>query len=223
MQFTDGIGIQVTKPELAALIQFCGEEDRLANVSIRVRDGRLVAWATDGQNAAYLHGESWDGKGKPSAASQDWQVAAEMAHSIARAMGKDTEAILHVNKKLQLTEAEIKEIESGKSLMKIDLAGHVAEQLDLSLPNFFPSRPPRDTGEVPFETQTFSWGALALLRKVCTAAVTDVVRTFVNSNPVHPIYVEVDTPARMRDDEQPRWICLLAPSSAAEEPAQDTE
>src|SRR5512138_1557313 len=104
MQYVDNIGITATKSELTALVQFCGESDRLANVSIRVRDGKLVAWATDGSNAAYLHGFAWDSKGKPSAIERDWQIDSGMVRSLAKAMGKGCEAVLHANKKLQLVE-----------------------------------------------------------------------------------------------------------------------
>jgi len=216
VQFTDNIGIQITKSELHALVQFCGDGDRLEFISFRVGDGKMVAWATDGHNASYLHGDSWDGKGKPSKTLIECQLAADMAKTISKSMGKDHEVFLRTDKALHLVEAEIKYIETSASCAKIDLTGHVADQLDLSLPNYIPTRPPRGTGEVPFETQTFSFGALALLKKVCAAAQTDVVRAFVNSNPTHPIYCEIDTPTRLHDEEQPRWICILAPSTAAE-------
>lgn len=223
VQYTDGIGISICKPELQALAQFCGEADRLAFISFRVANGKTIAWAVDGHNAAYLHGDAWDGKGKPSKSECDFQLAAEMAETIARSMTKETEVFLKTDKKLHLFEAEVKDIESGVSRARIDLDGHVAQQIDLSLPNYFPTRPPRESGEVPGEMQTFSWGALALLKKVCAAACTDVVRTFVNSNPTHPIYCEIDTPARLNDDEQPRWICVLAPSKAAADAVSNTD
>jgi len=219
MQYVENVGITVTKPELAALVQFCGESDRLANVSIRIGDGKLVAWATDGGNAAYLHGKSWDGKGKSSSVEREWQIDSGLAKTIAKSMGKDTEAILHTSKKLALVEAEIKAIDDGKSLMKIELDGHVSEQLDLKLPDFFPTRPPRDTGEVPRENVYFAWGSLDLLKRVCKSAGTGAIRVFVNSNPSHPIYCEVATPQQMQDDYQPEWICVLMPSTAVEREA----
>jgi hypothetical protein len=216
MQYTDGIGINITKPELVALVQFCGETDRLANVSFRVRDGRIVAWATDGHNIANLHGDAWDGKGKASTADHDWQIGADMAKRLAKQLQKGEDLTFRVNKSLQLTTAETKDIEDGTSISHTDLKGHTSEQLDLDLPNYFPSRPMRDTGEVPAETVSFAWPSLALLKRVCSAAGTGAIRVFVNSNPLHPIYCEVATPAQLNDDEQPRWVCVLAPSITAE-------
>lgn len=217
MQYTDNLGIQVTKAELAALVQLCGDTERMSSISVRVRDGKLVSWATDGSNAVYLHGETYDGKGKPSTVEHDWQIGADMAKSIARSMPRGSEVILHANKKLQLVEAEVRDIESASSIMKIDLDGHVAEQLDLSLPEYFPTRPLRDTGEVPFPTITFDWRALSLLKKVCAAAETNIIRVFANSNPRTPIYAEVDIPTRLEDEEQARWVVVMAASEAAEE------
>lgn len=215
MQYVDQVGITANSREIAALLEFCGEDERLANISIRVRSGKLTAWAVDGSNAAYLHGISYDGKGKPSELERDWQLSLEMARSLKRSMAKSDEVLLKVNKRLQLHEAEIRDEESGAPRMKIDLDGHVSEQLDLELPSFFPERPARDSGEVSAATMAFSWGALARLKRVCVAAETDAIRCFVASSERAPIYVEIDKPAALNDDEQPRWVCVLAPSAIA--------
>lgn len=215
MQYTNNIGISTTVAEIAALVSFSRDSDD-AKISVSVANGKLLAWAVNGIAAVYNHGDAWDGKGKPSAVDHDWQVNADMAKRLAKQLQKDEDLTFRVNKALQFTTAETKDIEDGTSRSHTDLRGHTSEQLDLDLPNYFPSRPMRDTGEVPADVQCLAWNALALLRKVCVAAGSGAIRTFVNSNPTHPIYCEVATPAQLHDDEQPRWVCVLAPSITAE-------
>ena len=215
MQFVDQIGVTANSREIAALLGFCGTDERTANISIRVRDGKLVAWAVDGSNAAYLHGVALNGNGKPSDLSRDWQLSLEMAKSLKRSMSKSDEVLLKVNKKLNLYEAEIRDEASSQSRMRIDLDGHIGGQLDLELPNYFPTRPPRESGEVPSATLALSWGATSRLKLVCKAAETDAIRVFVASSETAPIYVEADKPAALKDDKQPRWVCVLAPSAIA--------
>lgn len=221
MQYVDGTGITATGKEFAALVEFCGESERLSSVSIRVRDGKLVAWATDGANAAYLHGKAWNGEGKPSEIDRDWQLSLDMARSLKKAMGTGDEAILKTNPALRLYEAEIREIEGGKVRMKVDLDGHISEQLDLSLPGYFPSRPIKDAGEVPAPRLLLSWNALHMLKKVCEAAHSDVVSMYIGSNPALPTYVEVGKPADMDDEENVPWVCILSASSAVRDEQGD--
>ena len=51
--------------------------------------------------------------------------------------------------------------------------------------------------------------------RCCKAAETDAIRVFVASSESAPIYVEADKPAALKDDKQPRWVCVLAPSAIA--------
>lgn len=216
MQYTQDVGVTANKREIAALLGFCGEDENFGNISIRVRDGKLLAWAVDGSNAAYLHGEAFDGKGKPAKIDRDWQISLEMAKSLKGAMGNSDEVVLMTDKKLRMFEATIRDEESGAPRMKIDLDGHVGEQLSLELTKYFPERPARDSGEVPCATNCLSWQAFARLKLVCKAAETDAIRQFVASTERAPIYVEIDKPASLKDDNQPRWVCVLAPSAIAE-------
>lgn len=216
MQYTHDVGVTANKKEIAALLEFCGEDENFGNISIRVRDGKLLAWAVDGSNAAYLHGDAFDGKGKPARIERDWQISLEMAQSLKRSMSNGDEVLLKTDKKLRMFEAEIRDEESGQPRIKIDLDGHVGEQLSLELTKYFPERPARDSGEIPCATNCLSWQAIARLKLVCKAAETDAIRQFVASTERAPIYVEIDKPAALKDDAQPRWVCVLAPSAIAE-------
>lgn len=223
MQYTNGVGLATTAAEIAALVAFSRDSDD-AKVSVRVGGGKLTAWAVNGIAAVYNHGDSWDGKGKASSVDHAWQITAETLKSLKKMMGADDELILHTNNKNQLVEAEIRAIETSQSKLKINLDGHVAEQLDLDLPNSIPTRPGRNTGEIPTSELVLGWTVISLLKYVAKAANTDACRFFISSNPEQQIYVEVDQPSRLYDEEQPRWVCVLMPtrlSSAADDSSDE--
>jgi hypothetical protein len=49
------------------------------------------------------------------------------------------------------------------------------------------------------------------LEKVAKAASTAASRIWVNDDALKPIYIEVDTPARLLDSHQPRWVVVFMP------------
>ncbi len=139
-------------------------------------------------------------------------------------MAKGDEVILTTGKKLDILSADIRDIETGNKKPSIGLDGFVSEQLELDMPKMLPTRPGRRTGEVPSEQVALSFTVLSLLSKVCKAADTETARFFIPSDPHQPIYVEVDKPSRLYDEEQPRWVCVLMPMTlAAAAEADDAE
>lgn len=208
MQFTHGIGVMATKPEIEALVGFAKESDD-AKVTLRVRDGRFLAFAANGISGVYHHGEALDGEGKPATEDRIWQIPADTLRMLKGAMETGDELVLHTDSVCRLFQAEIREIETSKSRLRIDLDGHVSEQLQL--PINLPERPIRHTGEITTPEVTFSWGVLKQLQAVTKAADSTATRFVLSSNPKSPIYVEVDEPRRLSDEEQARWVCLLMP------------
>jgi hypothetical protein len=221
VQFTDGIGIQATSTEIAALLAFC-KDAKESKVYLRLEHGKLLSWATCGFAAVYHHGEAWDGKGKASQQEHVWQISADALSMIRKGMGKSDEVILQTNKKLSITGADIRDIETGEKKPPIGLDGFVSEQLELNMPKLIPERPGRRTGEIPVSQLTLAQAVIGLLAKVCKAADTEANRFFFPSDPHQPVYVEVDKPSRLYDEEQPRWIVVLAPMRLAEA-AEDDE
>ena len=224
MQYTDGIGIQATAPEIAALLSFCRDEE--ATVSVKVADGKLLAFAANGIAAVYNHGEAWDGKGKPSKLVHNWQFSADALKMVRGGMSKGDEVIFTLGKSGDVKSADIRDIETGNKKPSIELTGFVSEQLEFDMPSMLPTRPGRDTGELPSDQIALSYSVISLLAKVCKAADTEASRFFIPSDPHQAIYVEVDKPSRLYDEEQPRWVCVLMPlklSSAAEVDEGDEE
>lgn len=224
MQYTNGVGISTTAAEIAVLVAFSRDSDD-AKVSVMIENGKLIAWAACGVGAVYNHGDAWNGSGKRSSLAHQWQITAETLRDLKKMMKNDDELILHTDEENHLVDAEIRTIKTSQSKLKhIDLDGHVCEQLELNLPEKIPARPGRDTGEIAASELVLGWTVLSLLKTVAKAAETDSCRFFLNSNPELPVYVEVDKPSRLYDDEQPRWVCVLMPirlSSASE--TEDTE
>lgn len=213
MQFTDGIGIQATSTEIAALLSFCKDDE--SKISIKLEGGKLLSWAACGVAAVYHHGEAWDGKGKASKASHQWQISADALSMIRRGMAKGDEVIFTTGKKLEILSADIRDIETGNKKPPIGLDGFVSEQLEFDMPKMLPVRPGRRTGEVPTDQVALSFTVISFLSKVCKAADSETVRFFTNSDPHQPLYVEVDEPSRLYDEEQSRWICVLMPMKLA--------
>ena len=226
MQFTDGLGIQATALEIAALLHFC-KDDEGAKVSVRLGDGKLLAFTSCGKAAVYHHGESWNGSGKASKQEHAWQISADALSMIRKGMSKSDEVIFNVNKKLGITGADIRDIETGNKKPPIGLDGFVSEQLEFDMPALLPTRPGRNTGEVPTSQLTLAYSVLSMLQKVGKAAESEANRFFFPSDPLQPVYVEVDKPSRLYDEEQPRWIVVLMPlklAAAAEfEPDDDAD
>jgi hypothetical protein len=52
---------------------------------------------------------------------------------------------------------------------------------------------------------------LLLLKDVAKAAGTEANRFFVTSSPTAPVYVEVDKPSQLADEDQASWVCILMP------------
>lgn len=214
MQFTNGIGIQATSTEIAALLSFCKDDDE-AKVSVKLMGGKLLSFAANGISAVYNHGEAWDGKGKPSDLIHNWQISSGALAMIRRGMSKGDEVIFTVGKKLDILSADIRDIETGNKKPSIDLSGFVSEQLEFDMPALLPTRPGRRTGEVPSDQIALSFSVVSLLTKVCKAADSEASRFFIPSDPHQAIYVEVDKPSRLYDEEQPRWVCVLMPLKLA--------
>lgn len=219
MQFTDGVGISGTAAEVAALCAFCADEGNLATVAVKVADGTLVSWATNGQAAAYHHGEAFDGTGSPSRIKHEWQISADWLRTVRRSMEGGDEVILRTDAKQRVVEAVVRDIETSSVKLRVSLDDQVAEQISIDLPAVAPSRPGRHTGEIPTSELMVSWHVLQLLGKVTKAVDSSAIRFFISSNPTQPIYCEVDVPGRMYDEAAPRWVVVLMPikPSAKEE------
>lgn len=217
MQYTDGIGIQATAPEIAALLSFCKDKD--SKVSVKVSDGKLLAFAANGIAATYNHGEACDGKGKPSGLVHNWQFSADALKMVHGGMLSGDEVIFTLGNSDNVKSAEIRDIKTGNKRPPIELSGFVSEQLEFDMPTLLPTRPGRRTGEIPSDQIVLSYPVISLLAKVCKAAESEASRFFIPSDPHQAIYVEVDKPSRLYDEEQPRWVCVLMPlqlASAAE-------
>jgi hypothetical protein len=216
MQFTDGVGISGTAAEIGALCAFCADEGNLATVAVKVDDGSLVSWATNGCAAAYHHGESFDGKGSPSRTKHEWQISADWLRTVRRSMKSGDEVILRTDAKKRVVEAVVREIETSSVKLRVSLDDQIAEQISIDLPMVAPSRPGRHTGEIPTSELMVSWHVLQLLGKVTRAVDSSAIRLFVSSDPTQPIYCEVDVMGRMYDDEAPRWVVVLMPLNQTE-------
>lgn len=210
MQFTHDIGIVATKAELKAILGFAKDSDD-AKISFRVQDGKLVAWAASSIAAVYHHGLAFDGKGKPATEDNSWHVTVDILRRIERGMTSKDEVVLHVNRALHFTEAEVRTIEDSQSMTRTSLDGHGSEQIDLSLPNTLPTRPDRYTGEIPTSKLTLGMTTLLLLKDVAKAVGTEANRFYITSNASAPVYVEVDKPSVLNEEDQAAWVCVLVP------------
>ena len=220
MQYTDGIGIQATQTDLVALLAFA-KDDKDAKISVRVENGKLLAWATCGSAAVYHHGETWNGSGKPSQSCHNWQISTDAIEMIKKGMSSGDEVFFRTDSKLSIFDAEIRSIDTAEKKPPIGLDGFVCEQLELDLPAFIPDRPGRRTGEVPASAVASAFTVLEKLKKVCKAADTEAARFYSPSDPHKPVYVEVDKPSRLSDEEQPRWVAVLMPLRLEEAAVSD--
>lgn len=218
MQYTDGLGIVATKQELAALLAFTSDSEKTSNVSIKLEPGHIIAWATNGIGAAYCHGDTWDGSGKPSKEVGAWQIPSEAIAMVAKSMGKGHEAILIVDRKGHLKEAKIRDIESSeeKGIFRLDKVATSGVLFDLR--DIAPARPNRDQMERCVGQITLAPSLLSLLVKVAKAAHCDTACMYMPTSGIGAVYVEVDEPSRLADSEQPRWCLVLMPQGEKEEP-----
>jgi hypothetical protein len=210
MQFTDNVGIIGSKLELAALLKFCGESsDKFTGISIKLERGKLLAWATNGISAIYHHGLTFDGAGKPSEATDAWQIPADVLSTVLKAAGNGDELILSLTNKRGLKDALIRDIETSTERGRFDLS-HTATNGELfAIEHIVPSRPDRNSCSVG--CLNIATSLLELLRKVSKATGSDACRLWMPENGAQPLYVEVDTLTALSDEEQPRWVVVLMP------------
>lgn len=208
MQFTDNVGISGSKLEFAALLKFCGEKSgKFTGISIKLERGKLLAWATNGISAIYHHGLTFDGSGKPSDATDAWQIPADVLGTVLKAAGNSDELILCLTKKRGLKDALIRDIETSTERGRFDLS-HTATNGELfAIDHIIPSRPDRNS--VSVGCLNVATSLLELLRKVAKATGSDACRIWMPENGAQPLYVEVDTLTALSDEEQPRWVVVL--------------
>jgi len=209
MQFIEGHGIITTKSQLRALLAFTGDAERLDGVGFEIRDGRMLAWASDGHSAVYHHSTAMDGKGGPYAGSHEWQIAADALSRVVKAMENGDEAVLVLSSRGDLREARIREIESGQEKLTISLANHVTNELSLNLPCVVPSRP------TPVESPVFQIGLdtdlLARLKRVSAACECSVCRLTLPDDQAKPVHFEIDQMGNLADTGQVAWVGVLMP------------
>jgi hypothetical protein len=207
MQFTHSIGIISTKAELEALIGFA-KETTDANVTMRVWDGKFLAFACNGFSGVYHHGEAFDGEGGPATERRIWEIKADTLRMLKSAMDTGDELVLHVDSGCRLYQAEIREEKSSETRLRIELDGHVSELL--MLPLDLPTRPDRFS-PVGVSELVLGWGVLETLKKVTKAACTNAIRFCIGTSAIEKVYVEVDEIKRLSDNESARWVCILMP------------
>lgn len=224
MQYTDNVGIQGTKAEFAALLEFCGESsEKFTGISIKLERGKLLAWATNGLAAIYHHGATYDGNGKPSQAEDAWQIPADVLRTILKAAGNKDELILSLTKRRALKDALIRDIETSTERGRFDLSNTSTNGELFEIEHIVPSRPDRNSASVGCLNVAPS--LLVLLKKVSKATGADACRIWMPESGIAPLYVEVDTLTALSDEEQPRWIVVVMPLRDADEakPASDDD
>lgn len=222
MQFTDNVGIIGTKLEFAALLKFCGEKsDKFTGISIKLERGKLLAWATNGISAIYHHGLTLDGAGKPSEATDAWQIPADVLGTVLKAAGNGDELILSLSKKRVLKDVLIRDIETSTERGRFDLSHTATNGEPFGIYHIVPTRPDRNCSSVGCLNVAAS--LLELLRKVANATGSDACRIWMPETGAQPLYVEVDALTVLSDEEQPRWVVVLMPLRTDEDSEEERD
>lgn len=211
MFYTKDLGITATKAELVALLQFTRNDvDTLSGVGFRVEDGKLLAQATNGASAVYHHGEALDGHGGKYDGNHEWQLGSEGLSRIAKSMTGKDEVVLSVNRDGRLTVALVREEADGDPKIKIDLDGHVSEQLSINLTNVAPARPVASANTIG--RMGLAPSLLAPIAKVARACGGGASRWTFPPDDKSPVYIEIDGGGRLADDlDVAAWVVVVMP------------
>jgi hypothetical protein len=212
VQFNQELGFTATKPELSAILQFVKQgHQSLGGIGITVTKGNLLVQASDGSAACYHRGEASDGKGGSCSSDYSWQVAGDALASITKSMDAGDEVVLCVNKKGKLHDAIVRNIESGQAKIKVELTGHVGEQLGIDTDDD-PGMPP--SGGPHLSEVVLSPGLVARVAKVSKASGGGVARWTMPraaDGLGAPVYIEIDLASRLADGDTPAWTVVVAP------------
>jgi hypothetical protein len=209
MLYTKDLGIVATKAELVALLQFTSDaNERTSGVGFRIQNGRLLAQATNGHAAVYHHSDALDGKGGKYTGTHEWQVSADF---LARqTVKRGEEIVLCVDKAGKLTDALVRDIESGEAKGIAPLAGHIGEQMAIAITEKIPERPTRS--QSPTDHVCLAPTLLSKVAKVARACSAGASRWTVPASHLDPVYIEVDSGGNLSDDlEIAAWIVVVMP------------
>lgn len=215
MLYSSDLGITATKPDLVAILQFTADTENYGWVAFAVEEGSLIASASNGSAAVTHRSAALDGKGGKSADEYEWQVSADLLKRLAKSMGTKDEVVLTLDRKREsLSDAIVREIESGEAKSKTDLAGHLNEQVSIAATRVT-SYKPRAKAPAPTVALDPHW--LSLVAKVGRAHGAASCRWVIPSTEREPLHIEIDTAENLAAESTPAWSVLIGQLALGED------
>lgn len=204
MQYRDGEGVKIFKPEIKALLEFVNPGDeRLRFVNFRVKGGELKVWASDGNNLVIATCDAYDGKGNKSRDEYDWQIHFSALATTMRALESKDVATLRVGKGGIIRDIAINDFESNEQKAMIALpANSVGTTLNLfdveQISGFS-----RSEAFSPVGSWSLPASALDAIVSVADANKCPTVRVYAPESQLEPTGVVIGDGA---------WVVVVAPA-----------
>lgn len=215
MLYSSDLGITATKPDLVAILQFTADTENYGWVAFAVEEGSLIASASNGSAAVTHRSAALDGKGGKSADEYEWQVSSDLLKRLAKGMKPQDELVLTLDRKREsLSDAIVREIESGEAKSKTDLAGHLNEQVSIAATRVTSYKP---RAKAPAPTVALDPRLLGLVAKVSRAHGSTSCRWVIPSTEREPLHIEIDTAENLAAESTPAWAIVIGQLVLGEE------